>query len=179
VSEIGKGPRKCQSIVHQQEGSWVFFAPSADDPKYFENYISRINSAGWRPIGDFPVGVDASGIDLRRARIKSAGVPARPTVWNQANLSEADFSQGILRDDDFTEAFLRKSDFTGCCGDHVVFAAADLSGSNFSLTLFAFTNFASANLQQAQFSIVQEAFKRLLKDIGSAILSTQTSRAQI
>jgi uncharacterized protein YjbI with pentapeptide repeats len=150
VSEVGKGPRKCQSKVVHSQGSWVLFAPSADDATYFANYISRINSAGWRPSGSFPYGIDASGIDLRLATVATTPRGGNfHTIWRHANLSDTSNELGLLCGHDFTamrahgislsSAFLRGS----------IFRDADLSGANLNGAFLGNANLSGAYLEEA------------------------------
>lgn len=172
VSDRGKGPRKCQSAVGQHQSSWTLFAPSADDPTYFENYVSRINSGGWRPSGQFPCGIDASGIDLRNAVItKTARETAcNRTVWKHANLSRAYGPLGFFRSDDFTEVYAESIIFHSADLQEATFTKADLNGA-----ILNKASLRDADLHGADLSGVKLCFADLrgarvgVRDLGKAL----------
>jgi uncharacterized protein YjbI with pentapeptide repeats len=158
VCDAGKGPRKCQSEVRQPRGSWVMFAPTGDDPVYFENYVSRINSAGWRPFGSFPNGLDISGIDFRFVTIAPI-FPRRfnrvNTVCRHANLSEAQGNLGCFFLYDFTEVWAIGSSFSGSILNLAKFTNAhlehaDLSGADLSNARLSGANLSLAKLSGAK-----------------------------
>jgi uncharacterized protein YjbI with pentapeptide repeats len=155
VSDAGKGPRKCQSEVRQPRGSWVMFAPTGDDPIYFENYVSRINGAGWRPFGSFPNGVDISGIDFRSVTIAPI-IPRRlslgNTVCRHANLSEARGNLGCFLLYDFKEVCANRGSFLGAILIHVNFTNADLRNAELTRAELSTARLSGANLSGANLS---------------------------
>lgn len=125
--------------------SAVLFRPSGRNSVYFENYVARINGAGWRPEGRFPSGVDGSGLDLANTTLVcSHALTGTRTCWARANfhnvhlvghfaghdfnnahcwnldaslteLEEARFTDAFLMNTNFNSASLRKVDFEGAC----------------------------------------------------------------
>lgn len=174
VSTIGNGPRRCQSSVTQGDRSWVFFAPTQEDPHFFANYAHRINAAGWRPLGPFPLGVNLSGIDLRAAIISIPflhDANDAVTVWTYANLSNvkaagsclhmhdfaevlakgADFRASYLVGTDFLRANLELADFTGSRCVYAIFEEAKLRDAFLRRTDLENTSFANADLEKTDF----------------------------
>jgi len=84
------------------------FSPSGEYPRYFQNFAARINSAGWRPEGQFPSGtfgkyIFLQGVDLRladlsRADLRCADLRSVDMSWRgfQVLGSEPRISQGLL-----------------------------------------------------------------------------------
>jgi hypothetical protein len=152
VSPIGEGPRRCQSAVRQERGTWILFAPSWNNPVYFFNYTCRINGAGWRPLGPFPTGMDLSGIDLRGAGISSPiadpdSPSPPPTVWRRANLSEAFSIGGVFDNSDFSEVFAKAVRFLLIACAEVNFTNAFLAESQILSSQLREANLSSANLR--------------------------------
>jgi uncharacterized protein YjbI with pentapeptide repeats len=179
VSEMGEGPRKYQSEIKQGEQSWVMFAPSGAYPLYFANYCHRINSAGWRFRGDFPLGVNLSGVDLSDAIIAISDVRSfeSKTIWNYANLfrcygtgsdfmrhdfqevladnaslSRTDFFAANLKGTYFRRARLSASDFGSIIAEQVDFSGAKLVEANFSDSTLTESKFVAAYLMSADLS---------------------------
>lgn len=151
VTPIGKGPRQCQSEVRQDNNKWVFFAPSGVDGAYFDNYIHRINAAGWRPQGPFPLGVNLSGIDLRKA-VASVPFPYDSsnkalTTWCRANLSEMKANGSYFFMNDFTEVLASKVDLGLSFLLQANFQGADLEGAELNRSACVGANFEGAKLK--------------------------------
>jgi hypothetical protein len=174
VSPVGQGPRRCQSIVKQQGGEWTLFAPSGTDSRFFANYVHRINSAGWRPHESFPLGVNLSGVDLRRVAVEIP-MPATyriiRTVWTHANLSDANAAGGnfydhvmaeILADGiSFWQSFLVTADFDNASLKKAELGFGILRDANLSNTdlqsavldnaYLSYSNLENANVAGARF----------------------------
>ena len=168
VSDIGKGPRKYQSLVSQQQGEWVLFAPSGGDTRFFTNFANRINSAGWRPRGIFPTGVNLSGADLRTTVL---ALLSFDSVWTHANLASINYSGSafskanmleVLADDaSFIQAYfgnvsIENSSLRHCSFGFNIFRDTNLRkaflvGASFNSTSFTDTDFEGANLKGATF----------------------------
>jgi hypothetical protein len=157
VTAAGKGPRKSQSLVEQSKGSWVLFAPSGEDPGYFANYVSRINGAGWRPRGAFPLGVNLSGVDLRGTTISipiPRDIPEGVTIWAFANLSDCDADGSCFYGHDLTSvnaingsfwsALLVIADLSKSC-----FREADIMRGSLNQTILKEASFEGADLSKA------------------------------
>jgi hypothetical protein len=142
ISDFEQAPCQCQSKIVQPRGSWVLFAPPGDDPMYFQNYISRINSAGWYPFGFFPSCVYARGTDLRQAFLAFTDLRTADLSYanlsgadlSRADLSEADLSRAILnganlREADLSEADLSGADLRGASLGGAVLSSANLTGA--------------------------------------------------
>jgi hypothetical protein len=89
------GPRRYQSQVSREGKSWVLFAPSGPDPKFFRNFCHRINADGWRPRGAFPAGLSLWGLDLRSTLLEIYSGSSERTAWVYANLSGAQMTGNI------------------------------------------------------------------------------------
>lgn len=150
VSRIGKGPRRCQSLVTQGQRAWVLFAPSGEDLRYFSNYANRINSAGWRPHGHFPGGVNLSGIDLRFVRISIPMLfQSRPAVWTHANLSSCALAGSLLVDHTASEINAERVDLSSSAIHGTSFENANLWGVDLDSAVLSGVNFERANLRRA------------------------------
>lgn len=165
VSDIGKGPRTYQSIVSQQTGEWVLFAPSGEDKRFFTNFAHRINSAGWRPRGSFPSGVNLPGVDLRNTSLLVSANSAH-TIWTHANLSNADYSGSDFGRNKITEVLAR-----GALFSQAAFARAVIENSHFDGGLFNQTVFFSASLRKT-------ALRRVMFT-GSSIEDTNVEGANL
>jgi len=151
--------RRYQTVVRRTRSGQTqevrLFAPSGEDRRFFENYIFRINAAGWRPQGLFPAGIESPGVDLsdtELAFIRSPDeYPASPVNWEYAN-----FSHAKMRG-----AFLVKHNLVGvyaagavCNGATVVLASlrnADLSGADLRGVLFDNVDVQATDITGAQF----------------------------
>jgi hypothetical protein len=147
VSEHGAGPKRYQSLVEQGEREWVLFAPSGPDTRYFTNYVHRINSAGWRPFGDFPTGVDLSGADLRSTScIFSVGSPVKRTRWNHANISQANYAGSNLGFCTMIEILAYRAVFMQAAFGEAVFDNSALRLCFFTYTTLGGSSFKKASL---------------------------------
>jgi hypothetical protein len=120
VSPIGEGTRRYQSILKQGDSEWVLFAPSGKESGYFANYICRINSAGWRPRGDFPGFTNLSGINLREVMLNRASL-------SRANLYRARLDRAILN-----RAILNRAILDGAILNKAILDGARLNGASLS-----------------------------------------------
>jgi Pentapeptide repeats (9 copies) len=179
ISDIGAGPRKYQSEIKQGEQSWVMFAPSGANPQYFANYCHRINSAGWRLRGDFPLGVNLSGVDLSGAKIviSLAGSIESRTIWDYANLFDCDGIGSNFMGHEFREvladhANFSMSSFQGAFLYESYFRRTDLSSSDFNLAGAGSVNFSNAELMKVNFfDSVLDKCKLVSANLVSADLS--------
>lgn len=158
----------CQFPVNRGERNWILFAPSENDPRYFEMYQARINAAGWRPQGAFPGGAVFDGAYL--AGVKIVFTPHTTACsWKHANLSGVGAILGHLGGHDFTGAWLscaelhlayiescnfRRSHLGGAWLNSARvltcnFSQADLDGSSCGDTTFRDSDFEGAHLGNA------------------------------
>jgi hypothetical protein len=158
VTEIDKGPRRCQSAVIQGTKSWVLFAPSGADPRYFAHYAARINAAAWRTFGPFPRGVDASGADFRGSKFAASatadddGSDNRHSIWRHANLQGTFAAFCFFFADDLTEVFAPKAMLLGALLTEATFEGAYIKGGEFQLAIGDKLSFKNANLSEVLFS---------------------------
>ncbi|MEY2502186.1 MAG: hypothetical protein QOI07_2520 [Verrucomicrobiota bacterium] len=152
VGPAGIGAQPYQSIIQQEQGRWVLFAPSGEDKRYFAHYIARVNAAGWRPMGIFPFGTNMSGIDLRHAQIGVHGFEGRsfrPSRWSHANLCNSDATSGWFRDADFTEVLAENAKFDLTYLASARFTRAHLGNTTFQYAFAWCTDFREADLTGA------------------------------
>jgi hypothetical protein len=154
VSHPGDKVRRCQVKVLRSKTQFVLFSPAGKSPRFWTNYIARINAAGWRPYGPFPLGVDLRGVDLRGVEF-SIQLPLSPPVasidWSYANLSAARITGSLLYDQkmqfiqaenvSFWKSLLSGTDFKG----------ANLTAADLQETTLLHTNFEAADLQKVNF----------------------------
>ena len=152
VDDVAQRQRPYQSLVRQGQERWLLFAPSGEDRAYFAHYVSRINAAGWRPMGVFPFGVDMSGVDFRYVKIGvygDVGRSYRPSKWNYSNLSHADANSGWFMYNDFTGVLAQETTFNLTYLLDATFINADLRRSEFQLACAPGTSFTDADLSAA------------------------------
>ena len=138
--------RKYQSIRETKDGIQVFFAPSGEHSKYFQNYIARINSAGWRqrlfPIGSFMQQIDLSGATLVDVDVSS-------TDLRSANLRAVNFHSGYLMGANLRGAFLEGAQLSGADLSSANLSEADLTGADLTGAGLDDADLSSANLSDA------------------------------
>lgn len=106
--------KRYQRAIRRDDVLLALFAPSGEDPRYFGNFIARINSAGWRLEGQFPSHMfgrflflrdtklsfsdfgfaDLEGADLRNCELM--GVNFSGSSFKNANLTGAQFDMNSL-----------------------------------------------------------------------------------
>jgi len=155
VSPIGRGPRPCQSLIRRENKSWVLFAPSGRDPRYFSNYTARINGDGWRPSGPFPLGVDLRGLDLRVVTL-AIPKPTRDsrysTNWFFANLSECNASGSSFVGHTFRLVLAKNALFDRADLSNCLFDWSDCQGASFRLSRIIDSSFYCCDLRDTDFS---------------------------
>lgn len=132
-------PREYQSVRVINEKPRIVFKPSGEHPRYFDNYIARINSAGWRPtyfsIREYMRLSDFGGASLDGVYFNSADL-------RDANLSYATLSSAHLNGADLRGADLRRAHLFNADLDRADLSGADLSGASLDDTMLhgAFLN---------------------------------------
>jgi len=150
ASEIGAGPRRHQTTVPRGETTFILFYPSGKSPDYFENYSFRINGAGWRPLGAFPLGFDLSGIDLRSTSIRIPipfNEPRGNVNWAFANLCDAKALGSLFYRHIMTHVLAQGAVFWNC-----MISRADLTDSDYRKSKFSSTSLDSTNLTNTDLS---------------------------
>lgn len=147
--------RPYQAVVRHGDKRWAFFAPAGFDPRYFANFVARINAAGWRPGGIFPFGVRMDGSYLAGSQIAYPGEilrSYRPASWIRANLATCVAALGYFSRNDFSETFAVAATFSLSLISECRFCSADLQGSWFEWTYAPQGSFARAQLDNASFN---------------------------
>ncbi|MDQ3280762.1 MAG: pentapeptide repeat-containing protein [Acidobacteriota bacterium] len=160
VSDRGEGPRRTQSSVKRGDQAWTLFAPSAGARDYWQHYVARINSAGWRPRGHFPAGTACVAVDLRHCDVSSHGEGA-PTDWSFANLSASwsdvgsfyrdRFYRTVLIDARWSGSMLAETDFTLAYLDGASLRHTYVRAARFDRCSCLAVNFDSAYLGETRF----------------------------
>jgi hypothetical protein len=158
-NEDRQRPRRCQALVEHAGRRWTLFSPSGERPTYFCNYRSRINGSGWRPSGDFPLGValrgmDLSGVDLSGANLSQvdlgvtnlSGAHLSGAYLYGANLNEANLDTAQLIETNLSKAFLRATDLSRASLRGANLREADLGGANFFGAILGDADLRGANL---------------------------------
>ncbi len=169
VSAPGEKPRKYQVTVKRGDQAWSLFAPSGDDVRYISFGASRINAAGWRPHGYFPVGVDMRGVYLRGCELPAANstyATERVTKLDHANLEGFSGSLSAYPDLSAVEAYAARAEMGMSIFGRADFTGADLSSAQLPLCLIQESNFKNAILNDADFG-------------GSALLEINFSGARL
>jgi hypothetical protein len=185
VSESGAGPRRCQSAVVRGDQTYVLFQPAGQAAGFFANYICRINAAGSRPGGPFPLRCDMSGLDLRGVRLnvqsRGLGVGAAD-AWRFSNIEGVNASGSSLSACDFSGCMADEATFRLSLLNHSTFRAASLVEANFYDARVSWVDFSDADLRSVQFvpssaalprkrvslitEIVASVYERLKEDTG-------------
>jgi uncharacterized protein YjbI with pentapeptide repeats len=156
----GDGPRRCQTAVKRNAKLFILFYPSGLSPTYFANYIGRINSAGWRPLGPFPLGLDLSGIDLRGTSLIIPIPTKRPrsTVnWSFANLSHTSICGSLFYRHKMNKIFMDSAQLWFCLMEGADLSEADLADVRFSNCSLHGSTFRLADLNDVHFSDTEVA----------------------
>jgi hypothetical protein len=144
-----------QTRITRGDQIWIAFAPNSPDGKnhYIQQYSCRINAAGWRPQGEFPSGVDMSGIDLADTEFQRFNGVLTKISFRYARLTGAYLDQSYLG---------LRSNVEFCLGDGLrcnLVAGRELSFRNSSLRAAVFRNallwdadFDGADVAGADFS---------------------------
>jgi uncharacterized protein YjbI with pentapeptide repeats len=155
VSAPGAKPRKYQVTVKRGDATWVLFAPSGDDPRFIGFAASRINSAGWRPHGSFPLGTDLRGVHLKGCELVAPGsnyAAERGTKWDHANLQGFAASQGVFQKASVVEVFAENAELNFCMISEANFSGADLTGVSAFLSAVMEVNFDNATIDRTDFT---------------------------
>jgi hypothetical protein len=151
VTGPGVKPRKYQVVVQRGAASWVLFAPSGDDPRFIGFAANRINAAGWRPHGCFPLGADLRGCYLKGCELVAPGsnyAAERATKWDHANLQGFAASQSDFRNASMIEVFAPDAELNACMISDANFSGADLTRFNAMLSGIYAVNFSGALLNE-------------------------------
>jgi len=152
ITKRGDGPRRYQCRVQRGVQSWILFAPSGVDPSYFQQYCNRINGAGWRPDGPFPLGLTARGMDLRDVILRIPYSNSNEvTTWVHSNMAGADGTGGNFFKHDFGEILATDIELNLGALVSASFKKALLTGANINYGLCLGTNFEDAVLTGAKF----------------------------
>jgi uncharacterized protein YjbI with pentapeptide repeats/GTPase SAR1 family protein len=157
--------RRYQASVKQVKTRYVLFAPSGENANYFLQYISRINSGGWRQNGTFPIGVNLSGIFLKG--VQMSGVAFDQTIIDRAILSAANLHRAS-----FNEASLIESTLTGVNFIGAKFIAARLDRTKLIGAGLIYANLNGATLSGANLLDANLSDAKLIRsDLKGANLS--------
>jgi hypothetical protein len=146
--------KRYQTQIMRADQSWLAFSPSSPDGKiqYLTVYASRINGAGWRPQGDFPHGVDMSGVDLADARLTISPFSQHPTSFRYARLQDALLNQCYFGEySDFGFSFAERLQCHVSAGGYLNFSNADLSEATFANSMFWEPRLQGAQLAKTDF----------------------------
>lgn len=143
--------------IEPNHGPFVLFAPSGRGRSYFFNYCARINAAGYRPIGPFPLGAHLRAVDLELAYL--GGLDFRLADFVGASLSRtfmmgADLGSADLRGASLIRADLRGSNLDGAALGGSSLACAILRACSARAADFTEADLRSADLSYADLSEV-------------------------
>jgi uncharacterized protein YjbI with pentapeptide repeats len=152
--------KRCQSVVDVEGQTWVLFRPSGSRWEYFGNYINRINSAGWRPQGLFPLGCDVRGTDFSECCISIPIPDKEPTtriLWSYANLYLTIAHGSCFYGQDLSFARASGAGFWMALLHHIHAEKIDLSfakltGANLQAAFLAMADLSNARLEGADLS---------------------------
>jgi hypothetical protein len=143
--------RRYQTRIVERHRAWVFFAPSGPDPLYFQFYSSRIDGAGYRPGGPFPLGAMCWVLDLRSVylRIPDHTYSRQVASWRYSNLSGADAAGSAFVGHELISVLARVANFTRCTFDSAVLDWSDFAGARLSSCTFRDASVHELNLRDA------------------------------
>ena len=134
--------RRYQVAEVLDEGVRVRFHPSGEDPRYFFNFASRINSAGWRPLGPFPRSCNLAWVSLD-------DFDGTCVTWSGAELPHTILRRARLGSTDLGSVNLIGSDLSGASLSSASLGGANLRGASLESADLARANLTSANLRGA------------------------------
>lgn len=184
-SELWKGAvhrssHRYQTLIPRDGKEYVAFSPDSPDGKnrYMRQYCARINAAGWRPKGQFPAGLDMSGIDLEFAALDRLSMSmAWPVSFQYARIADAKFDQCHFgRAANFEFCFAARLQCHLVAGAEANFSGADLKDAVFLYVLLWDANFSHSIVQGATFAgaTLEGANRKQLK--GSNLDGTRFER---
>ena len=138
--------RKYQSFRQREEKDEVLFKPSGEHPNYFQNYIARINSAGWRSVR-FPIGSYMHLIDLSNANLLDEDISNADL--SGANLNYTNFHSGYLANTSFVASTIISATLHGVDLSYADLSEANLSGAFLSGAFLDEANLSGADLSGA------------------------------
>ncbi|MEM9454240.1 MAG: pentapeptide repeat-containing protein [Myxococcota bacterium] len=127
--------------------AWTRFRPGGGQRGYLQNFIGRINGAGWRHRGRFPSHVDLGDVDARGVDLSGANLGR--AYLERADLSHARLSGADLRNVGLGHADLGHADLSHANLIDANLGGADLSGANLSSADLRGANLSGANLSNA------------------------------
>jgi uncharacterized protein YjbI with pentapeptide repeats len=161
-----RSPRPCQHLDHDRR---VRFAPAGRTQGCFRLLCARINSAGWRPRGDFPGGTSSgpvylSGEDISGLRFddsilysadlsntKAIGVSFNGTNMNHALLFDATLDHSVFVNASLKRAVLDGAHIESVSLDRVNLSFATVQKCDFSRSYFRKVTLTSARMQSTKF----------------------------
>jgi hypothetical protein len=181
-----------QTIVERDGKQWSLFAPAKPSPGFWENYMARINSAGWRPDGSAPGGLDLRGADLSSCSIGGSHMQST-TDWSYTNLSRANGGASNLQGDKLDHSLLANASFTltrmstaslvgveasRCRFENASLTLVDLSNADLRDSTFYNTDllgaaFVGANVQDAVFTDSNLSPEQIASAIGVATINNE------
>jgi GTPase SAR1 family protein len=137
VHHLIETDREYQSINDDKPKKRLMFKPTGENIYYFQNYIARINSAGWRIELDFQNGPYCHQLDLNKTYIPLTNF--HRTTFEFANCERASFRGANLKHAIFYGANLK----------HANLQDANLQDANLQDANFRYANLQDVNLQDA------------------------------
>ncbi|WP_346296876.1 pentapeptide repeat-containing protein [Rhodopseudomonas sp. P1] len=153
---IQRSGHRYQTSISRNDKEFVVFSPDSPDGKngYMRQYCARINSAGWRPMGQFPAGLDMSGVDLESVVLDRLSMGMEwPVSFRYARIADAEFNQCHFgRAADFEFCFGTRLQCHLVAGGETKFKGADLTDAVFRYALLWRADFAHSKVQGATFA---------------------------
>jgi uncharacterized protein YjbI with pentapeptide repeats len=142
-----KTERKYQSIFINEKAVGILFNPLGEDSEYFKRYSHRINSAGWRPLSDFPAFTDLRNIDLEDAILDRASLDR--AILNGANLVAISLNDVSLNNASLEGANLVGANLEGAILNNAILDRANLNDTNLDRASLEGANLDHASLEGA------------------------------
>jgi uncharacterized protein YjbI with pentapeptide repeats/GTPase SAR1 family protein len=146
-----KSDKEYQLIIDNTIGMRLMFKPSGKNPYYFRNYVARINSAGWKPTGDFSYESNFGQVDLIEVDLNFV-ILTKAQLY-EANLTRANLQGATLQYADLRHADLRSANLRAANLEYADFQYANLISTNLRYAALNYADLRHANLSSADFQM--------------------------
>jgi uncharacterized protein YjbI with pentapeptide repeats len=131
-------------------GAFKLFRPTGEKNLYWQNYVSRINAAGWRPDGQFPSGCSLAGVDFSHCTVADFGAGA-PSRWSFANFTSADLESANLGKDTFVGCLFRNAQLSFAFMDGATLEECEFDGTSYGASLWDSAKLTRCSLREVFF----------------------------
>jgi GTPase SAR1 family protein len=143
--------REYQSINYDKGSERLMFKPSGEHDDYFQNYISRINSAGWNPNLFFPDNSNLTRLDFEGTNLQDKMLMR--ANFEDTNLKDANLHYAALQGANLQGANLAGAFLFGTYLQNANLRYANLRYATLRYATLYGANFQDTDLQDARVSL--------------------------